>query len=271
MSKERQIPDWLLESYLLNELSPKRRRQLEKELRENPALRAKLEELSCSDREILNEYPAARLVPDIQKRAAAIQQAQIARPARLRFVLVAVPAMALAIIMLVILPPIFRQKHSLAPKIDREPYIGVKGEKGLSLSTPGLQIFRKDGGNVEKLSDGSQAAAGDLLQLAYIRGDESHGVIVSIDGRGSVTLHFPAHARGDTALKIGHPIFLPTAYKLDTAPRFERFLFVTAKEKIPVNEILEKARNLASDQGSAMTAKLNLPDRFQQFSLLIRK
>lgn len=271
MSKEIKIPDWLLERYRLGELPEKKRRQLEKELQENPALAAELEELSRSDREILSTYPAARLVPEIRKRVARQQQEPISKQFRFRPVLIAIPAMALAILMLVVLPPLFRQKNAFVSELGHENYIGVKGEKGLSLATPGLQIFRKRAAGIEKLTSNSQAKVGDLLQLAYSSGSETNGMIFSIDGNGAVTLHFPENKTAATTLQKGRRIFLPRAYELDNAPQFERFFLVVARGKINVNEILQKARELAVAKDNVTTGNLNLPEQFRQFSLLIRK
>jgi len=72
-------------------------------------------------------------------------------------------------------------------------------------------------------------------------------------------------------LQGGGRVFLADAFELDQAPRFERFMFITAREPLPTSWILEKARQLAAIEDEAMTGPLDLPDRFGQVSLLLRK
>ena len=268
MNKETHVPEWMLERYLLDELPRKKRRQLEKELEQNPALRAELENLRIADRQILSTYPADRMIPEILKRAALTKRIPAA-PRRWRWTWVAAPALALALFLLVILPPILQRRLAVPENSRPEDYIGMKGSGPVSLSAPGLQIFR--GGNGEPLQNGDGARAGELLQVAYVPGGQTHGVILSIDGGGSVTLHFPDKIDGDTALQSDRRIFLANAFELDQAPRFERFFFITAKEPLPTATVLEKARELAANAHKAMTGQLDLPVRFRQFSLLVRK
>lgn len=268
MSKDKHVPEWLLERYLLDELPGKKRRQMEKELARDPALRAELEKLRRSDRQILSAYPAERVIPELLKRAALSKPEPMApRPWRLAWM--AVPAVALVLFLLIILPPVLQRRLAVSENSRPEDYIGTKGSG--HISGPLLQLYRKSGGADEILRSGDRARAGDLLQVAYVPGGRTHGVILSIDGAGSVTLHFPEKTDGDTALPSGRRVFLANAYELDQEPLFERFFFITAKEPLPTAAILKKAGELAADKDKAETAELDLPGRFGQFSLLIRK
>src|SRR5690606_12483839 len=93
--------------------------------------------------------------------------------------------------------------------------------------------WRKTAGAPEQLAPGSVVAPGDVLQVTVIRGDEPYGWIVSVDGAGAVTVH------GGGALAPGRTD-LPTAYRLDDAPDFERFFLVTDDEPLPI-EVVERA------------------------------
>lgn len=270
MNQSKPVPEWLLERYLLDELPRKERRQLEKELEQDPALRTELEKLRRSDQQILSAYPAERMIPEILKRAALTKAEPAAhRPWRLAWL--AAPALALVVFLLVILPPILQRRLAVSENSRPEDYIAVKGSGPISPSASGLRIYRRSGGVDQILRNGETARAGDLLQVTYIAGSEIYGVVLSIDGAGSVALHFPEQEDGDTALQRGRRVFLPQAYKLDQAPLFERFFFITAKEPLPTATILEKAGELAADQDKAMTAGLDLPGGFRQYSLLVRK
>jgi hypothetical protein len=61
--------------------------------------------------------------------------------------------------------------------------------KGL---TPQVLLYRRAAAGVERLLPGGVVREHDVLQLAYQAAGRHHGVIVSIDGRGTVTRHLPA-------------------------------------------------------------------------------
>ncbi len=268
MNETKRIPGWMLERYLLGELPRRRRRLMEKELDRDPALRAELEKLKLADREILRAYPADQVIPQLMKRAA-LERPRPATPRRWRLARVAVPALAAAVFLLVILPPLLQRRLPPGEAPGHEDYVGAKG---VAAPSPALQVFRcQRGGAEEALQDGDLAQAGDVLQLAYLPGRATHGVILSIDGDGGVTLHFPECAGCGTALQGDRCTLLASAFELDQAPRFERFFFITAREPLPTAAILEKARALAADPERAMTGPLDLPARFGQFALRVRK
>ncbi len=270
MNEEKRVPDWMWERYLLDELPRKKRRQLDQLLERDPALRAGLEKLRLSDRQILSSYPPERMIPEILRRAALDRPRPAARR-RWRLAWVAAPALALAVFLLLVLPPLLRQRLELPGSAGEENYTAMKGDAPITRATPALQLYRREGDAGERLLDGGTARPGDLLQVAFVPGKQTHGVILSIDGAGAVSLHFPETAEGDTTLPAGSRVFLPRSYELDAAPGFERFFFITARAPLPTAAILEKARALGADRGRAMTAGLDLPGGYGQLSLLIRK
>lgn len=141
--------------------------------------------------------------------------------------------------------------------------------KGLDLE---LRVYRKHGALAEQLVDGSEVAARDVLQVGYVRGEYTFGVLISIDGRGQVTLHHPATRDGSTALSSdGARQLLPDAYELDDAPGFERFVFVVAQQPLSVAAVEAAARELARDPERARREPLLLPVRTAQRSVLLRK
>jgi len=270
VNQENKVPEWMLERYLLNELPRKKRRQLEKELEQNPALRAELEKLRVSDRQILSTYPPEQVIPQLLKRAALVKPAPAARR-RSRLVWIAAPVLAAALFLLVILPPLIQQRLDFSENSSPGDYTGIKGGGPLPAKGPGLQIYRKSSGADKIVRNGESAQAGELLQLAYIPAGQTHGIILSIDGAGAVTLHFPEKADGSTLLQSNRKVLLANAFELDRAPRFERFFFITGKEPLPTAAIMAVAGELASDPDRAMVERLDLPGRYGQVSLLVRK
>ena len=96
-------------------------------------------------------------------------------------------------------------------------------------------------------------------------------MILSIDGRGHVTRHFPADDGGPTALSRNKRIFLPNALELDDAPGFERFFLITSPEPIDVKAVLAEAVELAKDPNLARRSELALPSGLKQTSVLLLK
>jgi hypothetical protein len=171
--------------------------------------------------------------------------------------------------------------HQGGPIVQTQParseppeYVGWKGDK---VPSPRLWVYRQrtvaNQEQPERLSDGARAARGDLLQLAYATGrDGRYGVLLSIDGAGRVTQHLPEPGASAAAtLRSANEIHLPTAYELDDAPGFERFLLITSTQPFPVASALDAARALAGQGSSARTAPLPLSPDFHQTSVLLQK
>jgi hypothetical protein len=154
--------------------------------------------------------------------------------------------------------------------------IGIKGDLPAS---PRLLVYRqkpgRPGGLVgsERVLDGGHAARGDLLQLAYDKAPEgSYGVLISLDGARRVTLHLPEEgARTSSSLTSVREIRLTSAYELDDAPDFERFVLVSSARPFPVEMVLEAARALAKQGAPAETLPIPLGPDFRQTSVLLHK
>jgi hypothetical protein len=141
---------------------------------------------------------------------------------------------------------------------------------------PRLLLYRKEGEHAAQLQPGSQAQAGDLIQLGYVANGQRYGVIVSVDARGGATLHFPLSGDASTALVHKGPMLLERAFQLDDAPDFERFFLVTTDEThhaaLSVEAVLAGARSLAAQpSAAAQTEPLPLPTGLHQESFLLRK
>ena len=242
------IPTWLLERYALGELPPEKMASLKLALAQDPVATEQLSALRTSDQQILADYPPAEVDRRVRARA------QTAR-SRIGFVL---PVLAVAgLLWLAILPP-----TTIAPT--HEPEITrIKG-------VPALEIHRRRGENVERLGDGSTAAAGDLVELAYVAAGQRYGAIVSIDGRGGVTQHFPAGGSRAAELERGGAVPLTTSFELDDAPKFERFFLVTSPDVFELQDVLAAAKAVASGP-NAETAKLSLSGKLSETTFVLRK
>lgn len=272
----KKTPAWLLEQAAQDELGDAELALLRARLAaEGRSLAEELERLRQSDRRILAELPRAPMAAAIRRRAAATQSEPRSRLGLL------LPPLALAgtlgLILLVARGLGDGGHGSLAstpPHASEETII-----KGDEPPAPRLLVYRQRAGQAstsdsELLSDGVRGAGGDLLQLAYDRAPEGlHGVLLSLDGAGKVTQHLPEEgARQAAPLVPLRELRLPSAYELDDAPAFERFVLVTAAEPFAVADVLAAATTLArGGPAAARTEPLPLPPSFHQTSLSLNK
>jgi hypothetical protein len=142
--------------------------------------------------------------------------------------------------------------------------------KGLQ---PALAIHRRTAAGSEKLADGSVARAGDLLRVGYAGAGQGYGVILSIDGRGAVTLHLPPAGERAAPLVRGGITLLDQAYELDEAPGWERFYFVTSDTPFDVAPIMAAARRASggADGSRPPPATLAITPGLSQSAFSIQK
>ena len=260
------IPDVLVELLALGELDEAEaaevRAQLEAEGDE------RLAEIERSNAAVLERYPAADIVPELQASAGVIP---LRRPASGWVVGVLAAAAALVLVWLLAgredsqstdEPNRIAMAQTTTPEsVDDGPdTVRRKGEAR-------LLIYRQ--GEGDPLAPNDAVRAGDLLQVTYVTGPHAHGVIVSLDGSGVATLHSPSEPDDPTTLSPG-VVRLDHAYELDDAPKFERFFFVTADEPLDPQRVLQAARDLGR-AASPTESLLALPDAWSQQSLVLRK
>jgi hypothetical protein len=265
MNKEA-ISEYYLERYALGELPEEEEEEIRQWTSSMPEIQAALEEIRSSNREILSLYP-----PQTVK--ASISTWQDDRPKELfpKKRILAISAAVSAFLILLLVLPLLKQKPPIVYPDLEQDNTTVKGIPTVDLSKTQLLVYRKIQDQVEMMSDGEYARMGDLLQLAYVAVEDPYGIILSIDGRGVITLHLPDSEQKSTKLEGKKQFFLPNAIELDDAPDFERFFFLTSKSPIDVEEVLQEAQDLAKNPDLVQCNDLDLPLSFNQYSVLILK
>jgi len=244
---EPRLPDIVLERYRLNDLPPAEYSELSDRLRRDEALRLRLESLNQSDTEIRRAYQPDVFIQRIQER--------LSTPTRRALPALTLPAvLVIALIAAVLLPRIGTNEG------------GGDAIKGM---VPALAVYRKTNTGSETLNDGAIAHSGDLIRLGYRAAGKPYGVILSIDGRGAVTMHLPPNGEQAASLQNEPTVLLDKAYELDDAPRWERFYFITGETSFPVQPVMDAARRAASS--SRPQAKLELPKGLEQSIFLLQK
>jgi hypothetical protein len=261
------LPDWLLERLALDELPEERRREVMQRLSEEPGGMARLEALRRDDGEFLAAHAPAVIAAQIVERA----RRGAPRRERTRLWSVGAWTLAAASAMAIVLLAVPSARDAMIAPWESDTRV-----KGLE---PVLLVFRQTPRGAEQLSDGSEVRAGDQLQLAYVAAGRRYGTILSIDGRGVVTQHYPEGRGNESAdftlppksREAGGPTALAHAYALDDAPDFERFFFVTSDTPFDLERLLVSARAFAADSRAARTGRLPVPRGMSQTTIMLRK
>lgn len=260
------ISEYYLERYVLGELPEEEEKKIRQLSLSAPEIHAALEEIRSSDQDILALYP-----PLTVKASLLTQLAESPKKSfPYRRILTISSAVATLLILILFLPLLKQKPRVIYPDREQEVTL-VKGIPAVDITRTQLLVYRKIQDRVEILSDGEKARAGDLLQLAYVTTEDSYGMIFSIDGRGTVTLHLPESKSKSTRLEMSKQFLLPNAIELDDAPKFERFFFLTSESPIDVDGVLVEAEALAKNPEQVQQKNMELPERFKQYSVLILK
>jgi hypothetical protein len=270
----KKTPGWLLERLAQGELDPVAAQELRARLAaEGRSLDDELAALERSNRELLAAQPKDMVAASIRRRAESARPT-MARASRLSFWIAPLALSGSLGLVLLLARPGTDRGRPTSPTVEQVENTTLKGP-----TTPRLLVYRQraggagDPGSSEQLGDGARAARGDLLQLGYARvPDGTYGMLLSIDGAGRVSQHLPEEgARRATPLRALREIHLPSAYELDDAPGFERFVLITSAEPFAVEPVLDAARALARQSVRGRALPLALAPSFHQTSVLLSK
>ena len=247
MNRER-IPDLILEQYLLGEVDDVTAERIEND----EAALERLEDMKADSAAFLEAFPPEVFARRIENQfeathSEARRTVRRRRTLTLSLGLPAAAILALGIVTLASLSPAISESGT-ATEITR-----LKGAE------PRMQIYRAEAADATLLNDGATAAAGDVLQITYNAAESRFGMICSLDGNGVVTLHYPVSESADPALAGGGTQQLQYAYRLDDAPDFENFYFITAETEFSVRTIMNLVRGEANRIVGNPSGELGLP------------
>ena len=272
------INDYYLERYVLGELPEEETQKIHDLASENPTIKTALDEIELSSQNILSLYPPSNVKASLLSRYdVKNNRSTISRwldlssfPSKRIFAISSICTAILVVMFFFVLPK-SKTKTGINPYDVGLDFSLVKGIQSIDLTKTQLLVFRKNKEEVEILDSGTLANKGDLLQLAYVAAHEPFGMILSIDGRGEITLHFPEEIDGSTELLMNKRSLLPHAIELDDAPDFERFFFITSRNRIKVDDVLKIVEDLAINPDRIKDLELDLPEGIDQYSVLILK
>jgi anti-sigma factor RsiW len=267
--KDSVAPDVILERYRLGELPEAEAGRLDELLQVDETLRRRLEELEASDREIRRRYPSEWLADRIRERLrAGSHPAPRPEPAWSWHWPVPAALAAAGVVLLVLAPRTFGPPSGGPGVLPAAPSTSPDRIKGLE---PSLTLFRRTAEGSETLADGAVVRPGDQIRIGYRAAGYAYGVIVSVDGRGAVSVHLAADAARSTALRSGETVLLDRSFELDDAPLWERFYFVASEKPFALAPIVAAARAVAPKKSLDAAPRLPLPSQCQQFVITLVK
>lgn len=263
--KNHTISELQLEKYLLGESDPAAKKIIESSIKKSPELKKRLRVLQNSDKTILQEYDSAFTASQIKQRAESGNKAFNKGKTGI-FKKAAIPSAAIAASLLLFI--FFDPFYTVSPvkKItDQVEVTRIKGDETK------IYLYRKNKSDIEILSDKSKAWTNDLLQIGYFTAKECYGIIVSVDGRGTVTLHYPKPGKNYVMMTAGKNVLLDSAYELDDAPAFEKFFLITGDGNINVDSVLKKMKLFAMSRDLIINHKPLLGDSLRITSITLIK
>ena len=237
------IPDWKLERFLTGDLPEEEMNKL-RELEANDAVFAnRVKMLREDNKAILSKLPFETLAANLGTDAAG----NAAKNAP-RFTLVKFAAAAMFVFAVALVAFFAQSETSVMNERVGSDVANVNGSQNTQVALAEnesdtrikgldarMEVWKKTSAGIVQLNDLDSVGEGDEIQLRYAVPEKCFGLLFSMDGNGALTLHMGDGVKA-VELAPGKMNSLPFAYKLDDAPYFEKFFFVTSPKEFAVEE-----------------------------------
>lgn len=223
MTDVKQISDFKLERYLLGELPEVEMEALRKREAEDELFAARVKMMREEGERFLAENPFSALEDKLEN-----DQRSVERTLWLRVAAVLVVAFGIFSVVVLNRQTDIVNDASTASGMD-VAMADVDNGTRIKGMTAGLEVWKKMGDSAVQMVNLGEAREGDEIQLRYRVPQKCFGMLFSMDGNGTVTMHM---GEGNRAVELepGKMATLPFAYKLDNAPKFEKFFLLTSGE-----------------------------------------
>lgn len=225
------IPDWKLERYLTGDLPEGEMREIRELEKTDEMLAHRVKLLREDNAAILRKMPFERLAEKMDARDnGAERKDNVVRFGFVKF------AAAAALVFAVVSVALFSQREVVpAQSTDggaQAMDVAMADAQDDGTRIKGLdarmEVWKKTGDSAVQMSNLGEAREGDEIQLRYAVPEKCYGMLFSMDGNGTVTMHM-ADGSQAVVLEPGKMTTLPFAYKLDNAPKFEKFFLLTSR------------------------------------------
>lgn len=229
------IPDWKLERFLTGDLPVKEMEEIQTLEKKDTFLKRRIQELRENNKVILEELPFENLVEKLPKTK---------KQWNFNFGKLAIAAVFILALTLSCVLVNFILKTPANENVMEKMQVAVHTETRVKGFDARIEIWKKTETGIAQLENFDEVKAGDEIQVRYSVPEKCFGILFSMDGNGNLTQHM-GNAEKAIALLPGKMNSLPFAYKLDNAPHFEKFFFVTSKNEFSVekNSIDELMKN----------------------------
>ena len=265
MTDVKQISDFKLERYLLGELPEVEMAALRKREAEDELFAARVKMMREEGERFLAENPFSGLEDKIENSArdcfaaGASRNDEIAKRSverSLWFRVAAVLVVAFGVFSLVVLnrQTEIANESSATSGMD-VAMADVDNGTRIKGMTAGLEVWKKMGDSAVQMVNLGEAREGDEIQLRYRVPQKCFGMLFSMDGNGTVTMHM---GEGNRAVELepGKMTTLPFAYKLDNAPKFEKFFLLTSGEMFEFDgNDIDKTLKSSGDESVSFTLR----------------
>lgn len=232
------IPDWKLEKYLTGDLPAEEMREIREMEATDEIFAGRVKMLREDNAAILKKLPFEKLSEKIAMMPGR-SNAGADNTVRVNFKLVKLAAAA-ALVLAVVTVALFSQR-SLSEQNTQLMEVAMvdasgAGDDGLRIKglSARMEVWKKTGDSAVQMENLGEAREGDEIQLRYAVAEKCFGLLFSMDGNGTITMHM-GHENRAVELEPGKMTTLPFAYKLDNAPKFEKFFFLTSKNEFELN------------------------------------
>ncbi|SMP41890.1 hypothetical protein [Fibrobacter sp. UWB10] len=233
MTTVNKISDFKLERYLLGELPESEMKALQQREAEDQIFAARVAEMREQGKRFVAENPFEALadrMDAVDGRIADVSRNQVSG---LWLKVAAALVIALGIFSVVVLnrDVATYDRDSASMEVAMANTDDGTRIKGMQAS---LEVWKKMGDSAVQMVNLGNAYEGDEIQLRYRVPQKCFGMLLSMDGNGTITMHM---GEGNSAIELepGKMTTLPFAYKLDNAPKFEKFFLLTSEKSFTVD------------------------------------
>lgn len=239
------IPDWKLERYLTGDLPAEEMREIREMEAKDEIFAGRVKMMREDNAAILKKLPFEKLSEKMEARELGSGRGMNGAGNVVSFKFVKIAAAA-ALVLAVVSVALFGQREivpaqssdgaqvmdvAMVDAATANDEVGDTRIKGLNAR---MEVWKKTGDSAVQMSNLDEAREGDEIQLRYAVPEKCFGMLFSLDGNGTITMHM-ANDNHAIELEPGKMTTLPFAYKLDNAPKFEKFFFVTSRETFDVD------------------------------------
>lgn len=226
------IPDWKLERYLTGNLPEGEMSEIRELEKTDEVFARRVKMLREDNAAILRKMPFERLAEKMDARdCGAERKNNVIHFGFVKF------AAAAALVLAVVSVALFSQREVVpdagAQVMDVAMAVQDDGTRIKGMDAR-MEIWKKTGDSAVQMLNLDEAREGDEIQLRYSVPEKCFGLLFSMDGNGTVTMHM-ADGSQAVALEPGKMTTLPFAYKLDNAPKFEKFFLLTSQKDFAID------------------------------------